>query len=147
VEVIGRYSNHSDLDKRLTHVLAYPLSPAVDRTPSTEKQIQRRLRPPAIAELVAGYEAGATVYELSSMFQIHRHTVAALLKRQQVRLRKSPLSDEEAENAIRLYRSGVSLANVADEIGRGTNTIRRALIAHGVDRRDTHGRTRGTSES
>jgi hypothetical protein len=46
------------------------------------RQVQHRLGPARIEELIAAYRRGATAAALAVQFQIHRTTVAALLQRQ-----------------------------------------------------------------
>ena len=48
------------------------------------RQVQQRLRPARIEELIAAYRRGATAAALAVQFQIHRRTVAALLQRQKI---------------------------------------------------------------
>jgi len=57
------------------------------------------LRPLEIDELVAGYKAGATVYQLAERFRIHRATVSLLLERQCVPRRNRPLSPAQIDHA------------------------------------------------
>ena len=52
--------------------------------PDGSKQVQRRLPPEEIEELVASYLAGATALALAGKHSIHRTTVLALLERHQV---------------------------------------------------------------
>ena len=48
------------------------------------RQVQHRLGPARIEELIAAYRRGATAAALAVQFQIHRTTVAALLQRQKI---------------------------------------------------------------
>ena len=48
------------------------------------RQLQHRLRPARIEELIAAYRCGAIAAALAVQFQIHRTTVAALLQRQKI---------------------------------------------------------------
>ena len=52
--------------------------------PDGSRQVQRRLPPEEIRELVAAYLAGATALALAGKHSIHRTTVLALLERHQV---------------------------------------------------------------
>ncbi len=78
---------------------------------------QHRLNTAQQAQLVAGYEAGATVYELADQFKINRRTVSHHLKRQGVTLRRQPPAIEEVDQMVRLYESGLSLARVGEQLG------------------------------
>jgi len=108
----------------------------------TKKQIHRRLRPPEIDELVAGYRVGATIYQLATEFRIHRSTVSLLLERQRIPRRNRPLSPTQIEQARVLYVTGQSLAKVGRQLGCDANTVRLALVRVGVRMRDRHGRER-----
>ncbi len=106
----------------------------------TRRQAHRRLRPDEIRELVAGYQAGSTVYELARQFRIHRTTVSDLLKQEGVLLRLAPLSPAQVGRIINLYGEGLSLVNVGTEIGCSPDTVSKVLKDSGVERRDPHGR-------
>jgi len=57
------------------------------------RQVQHRLGPARIEELIAAYRRGATAGVLAVQFQIHRTTVAASLQRQKNRLKELGLSE------------------------------------------------------
>jgi DNA-binding CsgD family transcriptional regulator len=99
--------------------------PEAPRKPKarTIRQVHRRLRPDEIEYLADGYRSGLTVYELSDRFRIDRRTVALVLKRSEVPLRHQPLSPTQVEQAIALYKSGLSLVRVAEIIGCSHGTI------------------------
>lgn len=92
--------------------------------------------------MAARYWAGATVYELAGEFGIERRTVATRLKKAGVSMRRQPASAEQAAEMVRLYKSGLSLAKVADQTGVSTKTVLNYLRADGIQLRDTHGRER-----
>ena len=68
--------------------------------------------------------------------------MSAILKRAGVRLRRSPLRESEIDEAVELYRNGLSLAKVGARLGKTPGTIQRVLSAQGVPTRDSHGRPR-----
>lgn len=142
VEVIGRWSNHADQGERL-RVLATIVpsgsSAPIGRTP---KQVQRRLRPAEIDEVIAGYKGGLTVYELAHQFRIHRVTVANLLKRSGLLLRGQSLTAAQVTDAVSLYDSGLPLTRVAAVIGCSSTTVWNTLRAEGVKLRGPHERAR-----
>jgi len=142
VEVIGRFSNHCDQGERLRELLEMVPSGPRRAISQTRKQIHRRRRPPEIDELVAGYQAGSTVYQLAERFRIHRGTVSLILERQRVPLRNRPLSPAQIEQARVLYATGQSLAKVGTQLGCDPNTVRLVLVGVGVRMRDCHGRER-----
>jgi len=139
---MGRWSNLSDQGERLQALVDMVPSGPIEPKVRTPKQKVRHLDTAEAAELVAGYEAGATVYELAAQFQIHRDTVSRHLERVQVPRRYRPLTADQVEAAVNLYASGQSLAMVGRQLGCNANTVRLVLIRAGVPRRDSQGRER-----
>ena len=105
-------------------------------------QRQRRLTKAQVIEIAARYEEGATVYELAADFGCNRTTVAARLKKAGIVMRLQPSSKEVVHEMVRLYQSGLSLADVGFQVGTSAGTVLRYLSDHGVRTRDTHGRER-----
>jgi hypothetical protein len=58
-----------------------------------------------------------TTYELGDRFGIDRRTVSAILHRHSVDMRRRGLSPNQADDAIRLYESGWSLARIGEHLG------------------------------
>jgi transposase-like protein len=103
------------------------------RVPSdSSRQVQRRLPPEEIEELVASYLAGATALALASKHSIHRTTVLALLERHRVSRRGRVLTSEHVERAVSLYASGRSCASIGKELQVNPETIRQALLKAGL---------------
>jgi transposase-like protein len=96
----------------------------------TEAQLQ---------DLLASYTGGSTIVELAAQFDISRTTVSKHLRQHGVSIRLKGLGDKEIALAIDLYRSGLSVARVAERVGCAPNTFRAELLAAGVKMRDTHG--------
>jgi lambda repressor-like predicted transcriptional regulator len=97
-----------------------------------------------LAHLVERYAAGATVYELATEFNVHRHTVATRLQQQGVQLRLASPTPADVDEMVRLYESGLSLMRVAHKTGLSAETVRRNVLDRGVRTRDTHGRGEST---
>jgi lambda repressor-like predicted transcriptional regulator len=116
-----------------------PAPPAVDRP---KPRRARQLDANQIQDLIAGYQAGATVYELGARFGIERRTVSNILHRHQVPMRRRSLSPEQVDAAIDLYTLGWSLARVGEHLGVDPSTILNRLRRHGVRTRDAHGQPR-----
>lgn len=106
------------------------------------RQVQRRLSPDDVAELVAHYQAGVRVPDLIEQYGIHRTTVLEHLRRQGVL--RSPdtrkLTDADAAEAAELYRAGWSLARVGKQYGVTASTIRREFLLAGIVIRPRLGR-------
>jgi len=115
--------------------------PAPDPQPRLISEL-KALPPASVAALADAYRAGASVNELAARYGVHRTTVAAHLDRNVVPRHPRGLSDDQARNAVYLYRSGQSLARIAQRYRVDPHTIRTALLRRGVAMRDTHGRGR-----
>jgi Mn-dependent DtxR family transcriptional regulator len=92
--------------------------------------------------LIAGYEAGAMVHELSDRFGISRQTVSIILKRRGVAMRARGLSPAQVDEAVRLYEAGQSLAQIGERMSVDPTTVLNRLRERGIRTRDTHGRER-----
>ena len=70
-------------------VPASPMSPLIDDRSMINRirQRQKRLNKDEITQLIAGYQAGSTTYELAAQFECHRNTVSRHLKRHGVVIR------------------------------------------------------------
>jgi DNA-binding CsgD family transcriptional regulator len=139
VEVAGGYLNPEHNLEVLANLLAIVPSRDTSAQKRKPKQVQRRLRPAEIAELIAAYEAGASSYELAKQFRIHRHTVTQLLERQGVPRRYQSLTSEQVARATSLYESGLSLSAVGQELSCDPATVSQALRAAGVALRPRNG--------
>jgi IS30 family transposase len=76
-------------------LLESPSAPRTRRHP--RKQDQTRLEADKISERIQRFQAGGTVYELSETFNVHHQTVSAILKRNNVTLRRATLRENEID--------------------------------------------------
>lgn len=76
---------------------------------------QTFLSPAQVDELVALYEAGATLVELSERFGVHHRTAAAHLVRRSVPIRRRGLNEHHLAEAVELYTSGLTLLEVGHD--------------------------------
>ncbi|WP_374957083.1 helix-turn-helix domain containing protein [Actinopolyspora mortivallis] len=102
----------------------------------------RQLDDDQVQQLIEGYQAGATVYELGEQFGIERRTVSTILHRHGVPMRRRGLSAEQIDDAVRLYNQGWSLARIAARMDVAAGTVRQRLHERGVPIRDTQGQPR-----
>ncbi|WP_020500970.1 hypothetical protein [Sciscionella marina] len=93
-------------------------------------------------QLIEGYRSGSTVYELGDQFGIERRTVSAILHRRGVPMRRRGLSEEQIDDAVRLYNQGWSLARIAARMDVAAGTVRQRLHERGVTMRDNQGQLR-----
>jgi hypothetical protein len=126
----------------LIQKLPNPTTPAPPPVDPPKPRRARQLDTNQVQELIAGYQAGATVYELSATFGIERRTVSNILHRHDVQMRRRGLSLDQIDDAIHLYNLGWSLARVGQDLGADHTTVLAKLRERGVPTRDTHGRPR-----
>ncbi|WP_186372369.1 helix-turn-helix domain containing protein [Arthrobacter woluwensis] len=101
---------------------------------------QRRLTANQLEQLIAYYRAGSTVYELAEKFRCNRTTVSKKLKDAGITLRRTPPTDMQINEMVRLYESGLSLERVGERVNFTAHTVLKYLRARHVAIRDTHGR-------
>lgn len=80
-----------------------------------------------VDELVAAYDAGATLRGLAKQFHIHRLTAAAHLARRGVTLRRAGLDSAQAKEAARLYEAGWTLVQLGRQFQVDAQTVRRTV--------------------
>lgn len=124
-----------------------PARPEIERAfdPKTTvkvRQRQVRLDEANVAAVVAGYEAGATVYELAGRFGCERRTVSDHLRRANVVMRRTPPSNEIVAEMVRLYESGLSLQRVGERVNADAATVRKYIGLAGVRIRSPHEHTK-----
>jgi transposase-like protein len=95
-----------------------------------------------VQQLIAGYQAGASVYELGERFEIDRKTVSRILHRHGVRLRRMGLSPEQVKEAVQLYEEGWSTARIAQQMATDPRTVQRRLREREVPMRGVQGHAR-----
>ncbi len=113
----------------------YPRRPS-KAVPGTAKQLDAD----QVQELIAGYQAGATVYQLGERFSIDRKTVSLVLRRHDVPIRRRGLTSEQIDEAVRLYGQGWPLARIGRKMGVDPTTVLSRLRERGVRMRDTQRR-------
>jgi DNA invertase Pin-like site-specific DNA recombinase len=145
VDLSERYYNPKDQVRALASLLrklpdlSTPVRQAPDRqTPRRARQLDED----QVQELIAGYQAGATVYELGDRFGINRRTVSKILHRHDVPMRMRGLSPEQIDEAVRLYEAGWSLARIGERMSVDGTTVLNRFRERGVRTRDPHGQGR-----
>jgi hypothetical protein len=117
-----------------------PVSPSSSRSkPSRARQLDDE----QTRQLIEGYQAGATVYELGEQFKISRQTVGKILKREGVKMRRRRLTTGQVDEAVQLYKTGWSLARIGERMGVDPTTVLNRLREREVKTRDAQGRPRG----
>jgi transposase len=140
VELLKAYSNENIILGRLQRLLELPQGREMSvRRP--RKQLQRRLPPEQVKNLLAAYQAGQSTNEVAASYGVHRTTVVNILNRHGVPFRVRGMPNKDLSEVIRLYESGWSLAKLGRHFGvTGHNTISNALRKAGVTIRPRRGR-------
>ena len=130
----GRYYDTKDQVSELELLLGKlpdPTAPVPKRPMRRIPGRARQLSADQVEELIAGYQAGATVYDLGDRF---------ILKRNGVSMRRHGLSPQQTDESARLYEAGWSLARIGQKMTVDPTTVLTRLRERGVQTRDTHGR-------
>jgi hypothetical protein len=111
--LLGRYSNRTDWAK-----LARKLSeePPREREARQPRQVVRKLQPQEVESLAAEYLAGVGVQELASRYRVHHTTVALLVRRAGVTMRRRGLIADHITESAQLYREGWSVARIGKHL-------------------------------
>ncbi|MGH3996501.1 MAG: hypothetical protein ACRDTJ_03440 [Pseudonocardiaceae bacterium] len=144
VDLGGTYYNTKPQVEALETLLRKLPAPTTPAPPvgRPKPRRARQLDADQVQELIAGYQAGATVYELGARFSIDRRTVSNILRRHDVPMRRRGLSPAQIDDAIHLYHLGWSLARVGQHLDVDHTTVLTKLRERGIPTRDTHGRPR-----
>ena len=108
----GTYYNTKPQVEALETLLRKPPDPTTPAPPPTDRPKPgraRQLDADQVQELIAGYQAGATVYELGDRFSVERRTVSNILKRHDVPMRRRGLSPEQVDDPVRCQKAMQSL--------------------------------------
>lgn len=106
---------------------------------------QTLLTPAQVEELVGRHRGGKGVVALAKSYGVHRSTVTAHLARRGAR-RRLGLTDEQVRRAGRLYQRGMTLDEIATELGTSQRTVGRAVASLGIARRPAGPRPRMPKE-
>lgn len=78
------------------------------------------------------YEAGDTTTQLACDYGVAKSTIIGILRAKSVVVRRQPLTREQVSEAARLYESGLSLSQVAEQLKVNQETMRVAIILAGT---------------
>ncbi|MFH5230817.1 hypothetical protein [Antrihabitans spumae] len=83
--------------------------------------------------MIDKYRNGATANELADQFGLHRQTVSAHLRREDVALHsRVKMTPEIVAKATTLYAEGWSTVRIGEKLGLGPSTVGKALKRAGV---------------
>ena len=90
--------------------------------------------------MVERYRAGETSTTLAEEYDVAKSTILGIIRANNVVVRRQPMTREQVREAKRRYVSGLSLSQVAEQLGVNQETMRVAILADGVKlRRPTGG--------
>ena len=131
-----RYSKHDltgvGLDRLRAMLAAGHRRRADARSRPQRYKLDQRLDASAPAQVVADYEAGMPTTQLTVKYGLSKASVLRLLHEAGVEMRRQPFSEQELDEAVRLYASGLSTAAIGAQLGAHPSKVWRALRARGV---------------
>lgn len=92
--------------------MAQPGAASMEPRETAMRSLRRRLNRQEIEELVTRYIAGETIRALSREYGVSRSGLRQLLRGEGVALREQGITPEDAERAVRLYESGLTIRQV-----------------------------------
>jgi transposase-like protein len=141
VELMHLYCNVSDRLQSLECLLRTTRRSQRPATqPSLPAHAAKKMTYAEQQRLIAAHTGGQSVGELARDFGVHRHTVAFQLERAGAKRHSLTMTPEQIDEAVPLYKDGVSLSKVKSQLGFAASTIRDALRSRDVRIRDTQGR-------
>jgi AraC-like DNA-binding protein len=105
-------------------------APVAERESAAEYRpwrVEQRLGVDGVAEVIAAYEAGASVPELQQRFGSSKSALVRILREAGVEMRRQPVGEEDLAAMVKLYESGLSIREVAANLGFPKTTVQNAL--------------------
>jgi lambda repressor-like predicted transcriptional regulator len=137
VGVLRSYCNHNLATRQLNELIesvrdSTPTDRSGRRIPS---KANPKLALDQVKDLIAFYQQGDSLLQLSRRFGIHRGTAKEHLRRAGIEIRPgnvARLSDEDKNEIARLYEAGLSIHRLALRFGVTDNPVHNALRERGV---------------
>jgi transposase-like protein len=105
-----------------------------------KKSKRTRLTPTDQQAVMHRHSNGETSTALAEDIKVAKSTILRILRENSVVVRRQPLTDKQVTLTKRLYESGLSLSEVAQQKFVNQETIRVAIIKAGVKLRPASGR-------
>lgn len=141
VELVTR---HANLSYQHSGIVQAVNAASVPRTtassPFAATRVTDRLSTTQRAAVLAAYANKESPSVLATQFGISRQSVINLIDEAGLPRQIRRMSDEQVDEAIRLYESGFSIAQIVRRVGFSSRAIWHQLNKHGVQMRDSHGR-------
>lgn len=137
VGVSGRYLKQWEPDWLQKVIAKIDAAPA--RRPSSvgssavkPRRLDRRLSPVTVADLVEGYQGGASTNRLCEQYGLSKGGLLKILQEHGVQMRNQPMTEGEIDWAVVLYTEGQSLNAVARQLGKSKGSVWKTLQGRGV---------------
>jgi DNA invertase Pin-like site-specific DNA recombinase len=127
------YSSPRGLEKRLGDLQG--ILARIQKTtprqsgPSTVRNVRRRLGAETLAEITTKYQSGTTTTQLMADYSLSKSAVLKILKDAGASMRRQPMTAEQVSEAKRLRDEGLTIAEIAAELGLARESVRRGLKA------------------
>jgi len=95
-----------------------------------------------VAALVADYRAGASSTDLQAKYHLSKGSVLRLLRESSAEMRRRGLTDAQLDVVVSRYRDGLTIREVAAELGLPKTTVQNALERAGLPMRPAARRIR-----
>ena len=140
MEVLQRCSRLQGVDVRLCKALNHARSvtlgaPELLAPPSRPHKLAQRLAPEVIEQIIVDYLAGSSTRKLGLKYGLHKNSILGLLKRNDVSKPRTKITDEQVDQALKLFRDGHSLVKAAQQLGLASTTMVRAFQRRGLPTR------------
>ncbi len=126
-------------NKSTTSVTTAQIREISGSTGDSEREFQprvkrgwNRLSDDQRVEVARRYEAGDITTQLAKEYRVAKSTIIGILREQNVVVRRQPLTPEQVSEAAHLYEDGLSLSQVARQLGVNQETMRTAILNAGV---------------
>jgi DNA-binding CsgD family transcriptional regulator len=132
VALRGGSSKHTLLYRRLADALPAVLRRRTRSRTTLKRQVQRRLTPEQVEQLVIEYQSGKSMQELARSWHLHRTTVVEHLRRAGVSIRQRGIPPESLDESIGLYMAGWPCRRLAERYHCDDETVRQTLKRVGI---------------
>jgi hypothetical protein len=142
---VHRYSKHDLTGVGLDRLRATLADGSGRRRSDTRSRplrykLDQRLDASVPAGVVADYKAGMPTTQLTGKYGFSKASVLRLLHEAGTEMRRQPFCEQEVDEAVRLYGSGLSVAAIGLRLGAHPSKVWRALVTRGVDLRPPRNR-------
>lgn len=122
-----------EIDKLVEKLHSMQRQPVTEELSSANyRRLHRRFSKSEVQTLVARYEAGESVSNLSRELNTTRQALRSLLTDEGVSLRRRGMLQADADKAVQLYEGGLTIDEVVNRVGYSYGVVNRMLHKRGV---------------